>query len=368
MKIAALLIYPAPILYRIFNAYRKTFGQQVMMYYQYEVKEIRHGYDWHKPADLSFAKLNSVKRYRELLGCDIILIHGIWTNYKTFFTYFFAALLGKTVINLTEAENKYTIKPWQRFVKKLSVWMLPKTKTHFFCLGGFPICVSEYKKYGFRKKNFKPFAYCGAINEGKAFHEKKYTDGHQVRFLYAGQLNHRKGLDVLMQALSESDKGSFILHVCGTGTEEQQLKTLSRHLKIDNKVHFAGHLNTKALEKAYTNADVFVLPSRFDGYGAVLNEAASYSLPLIASENVMSHFELIENGKNGFVFKNKSELVSIINQLLDHPEILPSMRKASFIISKKFTPDSLAEKLYQYLQEIDQTHINPGKITRSHHQ
>lgn len=352
MKIAALLIYPAPILYRILAAYNETTREQINLFYQYEVAEIRPGYDWQRPVNLSFAKLDSVRRYRELLSFDIILIHGIWSNYKTFFTYFFAAIIGKTVVNLTEAENLYTIKPWQRFLKRLSVWMLPKSKTYFLCLGGLPVCINDYTKYGFLKENFKPFAYCGAINEAKTFREKKYHEGQQLRFLYAGQLHHRKGLDVLMQALSETNKVSYILHVCGMGQEEQQLKALSRTLKINHKIKFDGHLDASALEKAYSDADVFVLPSRFDGYGAVLNEAASFSLPLIASDNVMSHFELIEHRKNGFVFKDKEELVSILNNLAKNPEMLSAMRKASFMVSKRFTPNALAEKLDQYLKEI----------------
>lgn len=351
MKAALMLIYPAPILCRIIEILQVIRDEPLTLYYQYPMGKIRPGYDWQDPDELKMTRLSSPGKYRELLGHDLILIHGIWTNALTYLVYALACLLGKKVINLTEAENRYTGRPWKRLLKRLSVAFLPKSRTFFLCLGGYPACVEDYVKYGFREERFYPFAYCGALEEPDRMLVKWHKGGERLNLLYVGELHHRKGVDVLLKSLARTDSNAYKMKICGRGPMEDELKRLCQELEIQEKVHFAGHLDKASLGKAYREADLFILPSRFDGYGAVLNEAAAHSLPLVASDQVMAGHTFIHVGINGFVFKDERQLTKILLAVFNKPEMLAEMRKQSFLLSQKLSPLELAKALDSYIMK-----------------
>jgi glycosyltransferase involved in cell wall biosynthesis len=111
-------------------------------------------------------------------------------------------------------------------------------------------------------------------------------------FLYVGRLDREKGLDVLLRAFEEVP-GRLVL--VGTGADEQRLRAVA-----SERVEFAGARDRDELVRFYAKADVFVLPSRSEPWGMVLNEAATAALPLVASEEVGAAHDLVEDGSNGF--------------------------------------------------------------------
>jgi glycosyltransferase involved in cell wall biosynthesis len=111
-------------------------------------------------------------------------------------------------------------------------------------------------------------------------------------FLYVGRLDADKGLEVLLRAFANVP-GELVL--VGSGDEEGRLRE-----QADERVAFRGALGRDALPAEYAAADVFVLPSRSEPWGMVLNEAAAAGLPLVASEGVGAADDLIEEGINGF--------------------------------------------------------------------
>ena len=68
-----------------------------------------------------------------------------------------------------------------------------------------------------------------------------------------------------------------------------------------NNVHFIDFKNKDTLKEYYHVADVFVLPTREDIWGLVINEALAYGLPVITTDKCMAGLEMIENGKNGYI-------------------------------------------------------------------
>jgi glycosyltransferase involved in cell wall biosynthesis len=111
-------------------------------------------------------------------------------------------------------------------------------------------------------------------------------------FLYAGRLDPEKGLDTLLVAFRDVP-GRLVL--VGSGSEEERL----RRLAFD-RVCFEPPRSRDDLVALYAKADVFVLPSRSEPWGMVLNEAATAGLPLVATEEVGAAYDLIEQGQNGF--------------------------------------------------------------------
>jgi glycosyltransferase involved in cell wall biosynthesis len=119
-----------------------------------------------------------------------------------------------------------------------------------------------------------------------------HRDGRECSFLYVGRLDPEKGLDVLLRAF---DRVRGELVVVGGGSEEAALRA-----QASQRVRFVGELNRDEVVRHYAAADVFVLPSRSEPWGMVLNEAAAAGLPLVATDGVGAAYDIIENGVNGF--------------------------------------------------------------------
>ena len=112
-------------------------------------------------------------------------------------------------------------------------------------------------------------------------------------FLYVGRLAREKGLDVLMRAFA-GVPGELV--VVGEGPQEHEVTKLA-----PPGVRLLGHVRHDDLPRWYAAADAFVLPSRSEPWGMVLNEAASAGLPLVATDAVGAAYDLIEPGINGLL-------------------------------------------------------------------
>ena len=122
--------------------------------------------------------------------------------------------------------------------------------------------------------------------------EEKYM------ILAIGQFIHRKGFDVLMQAAKSLDPDVGIYIVGGETTDEY--RKMREELGLYN-VHFLSFQKKERLALLYKAADLFVLPTREDIWGLVINEALAYGLPTITTDRCVAGLELIEDGVNGYV-------------------------------------------------------------------
>lgn len=116
--------------------------------------------------------------------------------------------------------------------------------------------------------------------------------------LSIGQFIHRKGFDVLLQAAKKLDADTGVYIVGGEAPKEYL--EMRQQLGLDN-VHFLGFKPRELLAKYYQAADVFVLPTREDIWGLVINEAMGYGLPVITTDKCVAGLELVDNGVNGFL-------------------------------------------------------------------
>jgi glycosyltransferase involved in cell wall biosynthesis len=160
--------------------------------------------------------------------------------------------------------------------------------------------------------------------------------GELCTFLYAGRLDAEKGLDVLLEAFRDVP-GELLL--AGSGTEGERLRALA-----SARVRFLGALDRDALAPVYAAADAFVLPSRSEPWGMVLNEAAAAGLPLVATEGVGAAYDLIEDGVNGFrvPVDDVGALAAALRRLAGDPALREAAGLASRRIVERFTPEAWA--------------------------
>ena len=91
------------------------------------------------------------------------------------------------------------------------------------------------------------------------------------------------------------------LVVVGDGEQRAQLEAQAQQLRLED-VRFAGFRNQSELPRFFQLADVFVLPSRHEPWGLIVNEAMASGCPVIVSTDVGCHADLVTDGVEGCVF------------------------------------------------------------------
>ncbi len=135
------------------------------------------------------------------------------------------------------------------------------------------------------------------------FYRKDFTDplpGGQRVILFVGRLVELKKLDLLMEAFASVPHAGYTLALVGEGEERESLERRAESLGIRGEVHFAGFQFGASLYRWYDRADFFVLPSRYEPFGAVVNESLVLGCPVLVSRYIGA-LEFVE-GTDGIVF------------------------------------------------------------------
>lgn len=165
--------------------------------------------------------------------------------------------------------------------------------------------------------------------------------------LFVGRLIHVKGLDLLLHSfakLSASDD-SLKLVLVGHGTELTALKNLTNELNISERVLFVGRCDGLELMAWYNIGSLFVLPSRFEPFGAVINEALISGMPAICTSIAGASFLINEENGKIFESENLDALVDAINFFVSkvNPINTIEVRKSLLPVSYSQNIKQLAE-------------------------
>jgi glycosyltransferase involved in cell wall biosynthesis len=148
---------------------------------------------------------------------------------------------------------------------------------------------------------------------------QSYSLSGKRLILYVGRLSPEKNLPALLHAFSQllsgSDRRSLLLCIVGDGIQAEELKLLSQKLNLTPNIIFTSRLEGLDLTAHYQIADLFILPSKHEPYGAVVNEALLSGLPVICSESAGAS-TLIKESENGWII-DPSDLHSL-TQCMKH--------------------------------------------------
>ncbi|MGR8932644.1 MAG: glycosyltransferase family 4 protein, partial [Gammaproteobacteria bacterium] len=128
---------------------------------------------------------------------------------------------------------------------------------------------------------------------------ERFAAGRKI-FLYCGELARHKGIDVLLRAFASLQDDGWVLVLVGPDRSGGKYLALAKRLGIERKILFRGTLSSERIATAMIQANVLVLPSRYDGWGVVLNEAASLGKALIGTTACGAAHHLIQPGINGY--------------------------------------------------------------------
>lgn len=212
-------------------------------------------------------------------------------------------------------------------------------------------CDEYYLAYGAKKYKIIRFPFTSVyqkdiLSEPIPSTEKKelkkqlgITDAPTV--ITVGQFIHRKGFDILLKAAGVLDRSIQFYFIGGEPTEEYlQIKG---DLKLDN-AHFIGFQSHDTVLKYFQAADIFVLPTREDIWGLVINEAVSNGLPVISTDRCSAALELVKNELNGFIVpvEDVKLLANRIKRLAEDEELRIKMTSESISVAQKYSIEKMA--------------------------
>lgn len=167
-----------------------------------------------------------------------------------------------------------------------------------------------------------------------ALREELRLDPGRPVILFASKLQERKHADHLLKALGlllEATETSPMLLIVGDGEERARLERASAEHGLADDVRFTGFRNQSQLPAFFALADVFVLPSRHEPWGLIVNEAMAAGCAVVVSSDVGAAPDLVTDGVNGFTYPvgDIGALAQCLQQVLRSPQTAQAMGEAS---------------------------------------
>ena len=200
------------------------------------------------------------------------------------------------------------------------------------------LCHHDAETYYQYDKAFKPTV----IYNPLTLKPGKESQGSSKRFLAIGRFSHKhKGFDILIEAfhLFAQNNNEWKLDIVGEGPEEELYRELIANYHLKERV--VVHPFTNDVQTYYSNAQIYVLSSRWEGFGLVLVEAMAHGLPVVSSDLPTSK-EIM--GDFGLYFKN-GNIQDLAKKLEEATRIDWQKKSAEAIeISKRFDIKHIIEQ------------------------
>ena len=213
---------------------------------------------------------------------------------------------------------------------------------------------SVFMKYGWNDEKIFPFMYNPAINIPANWPD--LVRRTPLRFLYVGRFYFKtKGVDVLIKAANHL-KGEWELDF--VGGYGRDTKAVLRWISQKSNVHYLGSWDSGSVVTNMQAYDVVIIPTKYDGWNLLVNEALHAGIGVITTDGAVSH-EIIDKSGAGIVIKKNSskQLTKAIQGVIDDPNIVITWKeKARCFVKQISTP-----VVGQYLIDIiNYTVFNEG--------
>jgi len=183
--------------------------------------------------------------------------------------------------------------------------------------------------------------------------------------LFCAKLQYwKRPLDVLRAFARAGVAGSYLLFA-GDGELRGELEAEAEALEVGDRVKFLGFVSQSQLPAVYCCADLFVLPSEYEPFGVVVNEAMLCGCPVLVSDRVGARSELVQDGKTGFVYPcGDLEALAQRLQLLSDRERLQQMGEAARDRLKTWSPKENVEAQLHAIEFVLKHHRDTTSCRR----
>jgi glycogen(starch) synthase len=210
------------------------------------------------------------------------------------------------------------------------------------------ICVSEAsrKKFGMRHSAVIP-------NGIDWVYEAGAGEGNYIS--YVGRIHlHNKGLDTLLNAMKEIEGSK--LAIVGRGKDEDKLMRAASVPGLEDRIDFKGFLAEEAKRRYINDSAVLVLPSRYEGQGIVVLEAAACGRPVIVSDIPELRYAVDAGFGLSFRVGDEKDLAKKITFILGNEALRLEMGRKGREYAGNFTWDRIAKQYEIFLLHVVENH------------
>lgn len=176
--------------------------------------------------------------------------------------------------------------------------------------------------------------------------------------LFCAKLQRWKRPQDLLQAFGWAGIPNSYLVYAGDGPMRNELERTAAEMGLRQSVLFLGFVNQSGLPEVYRSSDVMVLPSDYEPFGLVVNEAMLCGCPVVVSDHVGARFDLVRDGETGFVYPTGD--VEALRDALLHAlkcrNRLIHMGEAARDRISRWSPDVYVESLINAVFQIGSSH------------
>jgi glycosyltransferase involved in cell wall biosynthesis len=313
---------------------------------------------------LQFA-LGALRKHRGAVH----VFSGPFENIRQILTLLMALMLGLRVYLISEPYSSAPIghlndkRPWiNRAKSKLrpllySMYglLLRRRLRGVFAIS--PRAVAQYAQIGIPTERIFPFGYFVPYQDTSVATSAPAPAPAAMRIIFVGSLIKTKGLDLLITAVEQINRcaGTVAIDVYGPGEPQ--------NFRFDNKmVRYCGVIPFGGAQRVIAQYDMLALPSRYDGWGVVVNEALMAGVPVVCSTQVGAG-AVVEKWQCGVTFasENVGDLVSKLEQSII-PQTLSRMRMAAVAAGATLQPEVAARYMFDIMSRDapDEVRARPG--------
>ncbi len=297
---------------------------------------------WPKPSPQNYFRL--IKTFRDL-SPDVVHCH-LYSATRI------AAMAAKIAGIKKVVETIHIEEVWRKGFKKFLFCSVDGLTGRLFVDRYIAVshAVSDY----YQKNKWVPADKISVIHnttdhKSVQFNQKEFS--FKIGFL--GRLVDQKGVDVLIKSIHLlKEKGvSSHLHIGGTGPLMDELQELVNHLKLKDSVTFLGNVSDK--DAFFKKIDVFVLPSRYEGFPLVLLEAGMYQMPVVATE-VSGTPEIIKDNETGFLVEkdNPEQLASSLVKFKDENTRIRLSENLNELVTSEFSAANYINHMSSFYKSL----------------
>lgn len=277
-----------------------------------------------------FDQNSFLKNIQFLWNCstkhDLIIFNGY--NHPEFIPLWIFSFFNKSFIGI-ESDTPYReTKGIKGLIKRMYLGLIFSNKKLLGLAGGNGLHKDLFLKYGMPAKRI--FLLPMMVNNAKYYqlYKQDRPPQNKLKFIFVGRLVPEKNLMLMVKAFKAVlQHGKMAeLDIIGDGICRNGLEEL---IAGTTAIKLVGKKFGSALTEVYHNADVLILPSSFEPWGLVVNEALSAGLPVICSSAVGAVNDLVLNPDAGWIFEytNEKKLIDILNSIIDNPKQIEEKAK-----------------------------------------
>lgn len=183
--------------------------------------------------------------------------------------------------------------------------------------------------------------------------DKEYSVDSKI-ILSAGRLTHQKGFDYLIDVANIvfAKHPNWKWLILGEGIEREKLENKIAELNLSNHVILEGRVSN--IDDYYDKAAMFVLTSRYEGFGLVLTEAKSHKLPCVSFKCKAGPSEIVLNKVNGFLVDcfDIEEMADRVCELIENKELRKEFSDRTLEDTEKFDIENIIDNWTNLLETL----------------